>query len=444
MYKDPSTFRVKAKQWLGLRKIVSSGEKAQIVRSLSSMKPFMGSMFTRSYLASTWNEHGDIYHSSHISSKKFKEKDPLNFAYASQYSESVSLYRMVGIKSINPSSVSRSDLVHDFFPEPTSSLKKELREDRITSSVGAGFGLMWVAKNTQTNLYYLTKVYDKLRLSHSDSYSRRKIVESILLERRILEGIRNPFLLSALATMQDDRNLYIVLDYQEGETMEDMLLREGRLSEGAAIFFIAEIIEAVSFLHINEISHRAIAPETVSIKKDGHIILTDFSACKANITNPISGCTTICGREPYSAPEVQFVGLKGYGLAADWWSVGVLIYKMLIGKVPIPTIMVPNLEGVMEDIFDTIPTYVSIPARDFMKSLLCLDPALRLGSAETGISEIKEHEMFSHLDWMVIARQGYCSPYELPEKELLDLNFLFFGGDEDMFYPHTSELLMSD
>lgn len=54
---------------------------------------------------------------------------------------------------------------------------------------------------------------------------------------------------------------------------------------------------------------------------------------QADVTNPMTGCTTICGREPYSAPEVQFLGPKGYGLAADWWSVGVLIYKMLIGKV---------------------------------------------------------------------------------------------------------------
>ena len=53
---------------------------------------------------------------------------------------------------------------------------------------------------------------------------------------------------------------------------------------------------------------------------------------QGNVTDSLTGCMTICGIDPYSAPEIQF-GLTGHGLAVDWWAIGVLIYEILTGRV---------------------------------------------------------------------------------------------------------------
>jgi serine/threonine protein kinase len=63
-----------------------------------------------------------------------------------------------------------------------------------------------------------------------------------------------------------------------------------------------------------------------------HTVLKHNNNEQENVRDALTGCTTICGRDPYSAPEVRF-SKRGHGFAADWWGVGVLIYKLLTGKV---------------------------------------------------------------------------------------------------------------
>ena len=93
--------------------------------------------------------------------------------------------------------------------------------------------------------------------------------------------------------------------------------------------YTAEIVSAVSHLHENGIMHRDLKPENILMDVDGHVMLTDFGLAKEFEENTRSN--SMCGTTEYMAPEI--VRGKGHDKAADWWSVGILLYEMLTGKV---------------------------------------------------------------------------------------------------------------
>ena len=99
--------------------------------------------------------------------------------------------------------------------------------------------------------------------------------------------------------------------------------------EDLARVYTAEIISAVSHLHEKGIMHRDLKPENILMDVDGHVMLTDFGLAKEFEENTRSN--SMCGTTEYMAPEI--VRGKGHDKAADWWSVGILLYEMLTGKV---------------------------------------------------------------------------------------------------------------
>ncbi|KAI7986522.1 putative serine/threonine protein kinase IREH1 [Camellia lanceoleosa] len=195
---------------------------------------------------------------------------------------------------------------------------------------------------------------------HSADMIRKNAVESILAERDILISVRNPFVVRFFYSFTCRENLYLVMEYLNGGDLYSLLRNLGCLDEDVARVYIAEVVLALEYLHSLRVVHRDLKPDNLLIAHDGHIKLTDFGLSKVGLINStddlsgpaVSGTSLLGDDEPqlsedqrerrkkrsavgtpdYLAPEI-LLG-TGHGTPADWWSVGVILFELIVGIPP--------------------------------------------------------------------------------------------------------------
>ncbi|KAF9802368.1 hypothetical protein SFRURICE_009050 [Spodoptera frugiperda] len=213
-------------------------------------------------------------------------------------------------------------------------------------------------------------------------------------ERNILEAVKHPFIVELVYAFQTGGKLYLILEYLSGGELFMHLEREGIFLEDTAGFYLSEIILALEHLHSLGIIYRDLKPENVLLDAQGHVKLTDFGLCKEHIQEGIV-THTFCGTIEYMAPEI--LTRSGHGKAVDWWSLGALMYDMLIGQPPFTG---DNRTKTIEKILKgklMLPAYLTQDARDLIRRLMKRSETQRLGSQ--GAAGIRGHAFFKHVHW---------------------------------------------
>jgi serine/threonine protein kinase len=182
--------------------------------------------------------------------------------------------------------------------------------------------------------------------------------------------------------------------------------------------YACEMILALEYLHNKKIIYRDLKPENILLGKDGHIKVTDFGLSK--FFNEDDRAYTLCGTPEYLAPEI-LLG-KGYDKSVDWWSLGILIYEMLIDGSPFRIKNILDVKNYIQPL-DIKEGIISSEARDLILNLLKIDPIERLGYGSNDASEIKRHPFFSNVDWNDVFEKK-ISPKFIPNiKDDLDLKY---------------------
>ncbi|KAI9733747.1 MAG: camp-dependent protein kinase catalytic subunit [Claussenomyces sp. TS43310] len=301
--------------------------------------------------------------------------------------------------------------------------KYTLGDFDILRTLGTGsFGRVHLVQSKHNQRYYAVKVLKKQQVV------KMKQVEHTNDERRMLQEVKHPFLITLWGTFQDSRNLYMVMDFVEGGELFSLLRKSQRFPNPVAKFYAAEVTLALEYLHSKEIIYRDLKPENLLLDRHGHLKITDFGFAKKvpDIT------WTLCGTPDYLAPEV--VSSKGYNKSVDWWSLGILIFEMLCGYTPFwdggsPMKIYENiLKGRVK-----YPYYILPDAQDLLQRLITADLTKRLGNLHGGSADVKSHPWFSEVTWERLAKKDIDAPYVPPVKAGV--------GDSSQFdkYPEETE-----
>ena len=153
----------------------------------------------------------------------------------------------------------------------------KLSDFDLRNTVGTGtFGRVRIVtlKNDVSRTPFALKMLKKSEVV------RLKQVEHVKSEKQILMMIEHPFVVTLVAAFQDEKRLYMLMEFVNGGELFSYLRKQGRLSIDGARFYAAEILLAFSYLHEKNIVYRDLKPENLLLDSQGHIKITDFGFAK--------------------------------------------------------------------------------------------------------------------------------------------------------------------
>ena len=239
--------------------------------------------------------------------------------------------------------------------------------------IGQGsFGRIFLSIETTTSSHFAIKQLRKIDII------KMKQIDHLRNEIYILNSIKHPFIIEMKGFTQNARNIYIVMEYIAGGELFSLLREEGQFGKAETSFYASNVILALEYLHSCNVIYRDLKPENLLIGTDGYLRLSDFGFAKV-ITNRTY---TLCGTPEYVAPEV--IRNTGHGKGADWWSLGILLYEMLVGIDPF------NADSPMETFKRILRAELIFPekflkdAKSLIKHLLERDLSKRYGNLING------------------------------------------------------------
>ncbi|XP_071721597.1 uncharacterized protein [Rutidosis leptorrhynchoides] len=302
----------------------------------------------------------------------------------------------------------------------------------LLTMIGKGaFGEVRICREKTTGSVYAMKKLKKSEML------RRGQVEHVKAERNLLAEVDSNCIVKLYCSFQDNEYLYLIMEYLPGGDMMTLLMRKDTLTDDEARFYVAETVLAIESIHKHNYVHRDIKPDNLLLDRYGHLRLSDFGLCKpldcstleekdfcpvdnasnstrdGNSTAPkrtqqeqlqhwqqnrrTLAYSTV-GTPDYIAPEVLLK--KGYSLECDWWSLGAIMYEMLVGYPPFysddPMSTCRKIVHWKSHLKFPQEAQLTLEAKDLISKLLC-NVNHRLGSK--GADEIKAHPWFKGIDW---------------------------------------------
>lgn len=273
--------------------------------------------------------------------------------------------------------------------DDTSGEEVRLDDFELLKVLGRGsFGKVMQVKKKSDGKVYAMKILKKRAII------ARNQVEHTNAERKILQALQHPFLMTLRYAFQSREKLYFVLDYFTGGELFFHLKNQRRFSEEVARIYTGEIALALGHLHSLRVIYRDLKPENILLDDRGHVCLTDFGLSKD--VDPDDKAHTFCGTPEYLAPEI--VTGAGHDKAVDWWSLGILLYELTVGIPPFYSQNVNEMYNKIQHGVLRFPPFLSDECKAIIVALLNRDPKKRLGSQED-IEDLKSHPFFKSINW---------------------------------------------
>uniref|UniRef100_A0A8C9SL69 Rho-associated protein kinase n=1 Tax=Scleropages formosus TaxID=113540 RepID=A0A8C9SL69_SCLFO len=244
------------------------------------------------------------------------------------------------------------------------------------------------------------KVYAMKRLSKFEMIKRS---DSAFFweEREIMAFSNSPWVVQLCCAFQDDRHLYMVMEYMPGGDLVT-LMSNYDVPEEWAQFYTAEVVLALDAIHSMGFIHRDVKPDNMLLDRTGHLKLADFGTCLKMDSTGMVRCGTAVGTPDYISPEVLMSQENNscYGRECDWWAVGVFLYEILVGETPFYAESLVGTYGKIMNHKNSLSFPDDIEVSKNAKDLICAflsHREVRLG--RSSVDEIKQHPFFANDQW---------------------------------------------
>src|SRR6478752_900711 len=198
---------------------------------------------------------------------------------------------------------------------------------RLEAKLGSGgMSTVYLALDTTLDRQVAVKVMHREMSEQPEQLARFR------QEARAVAKISHPNVVSVIDAGEDGGHPYIVFEYVQGETLKQRISRVGALDTQEALAYAIEIARGLSVAHARNMVHRDIKPQNVLIDEEGRAKLTDFGISRQLEQAGMTATGRVLGTTDYVAPE-QAMG-HGADPRSDIYSLGVVLYEMLIGQVP--------------------------------------------------------------------------------------------------------------
>uniref|UniRef100_A0A5K4F157 non-specific serine/threonine protein kinase n=1 Tax=Schistosoma mansoni TaxID=6183 RepID=A0A5K4F157_SCHMA len=256
------------------------------------------------------------------------------------------------------------------------------------------FGVLYVALHAVTRQKVAIKILDKRKLG-SDAYRVKGEIEA-------LKQLNHKYIYKLYQVVETQTHYYLVLEYLPGGELFDYILQKEHLSEVEARVIFRQIVSAIGYIHSRGFAHRDLKPENILLDNDQNVRIIDFGLCAKG--HNLSMLNTFCGSFAYVAPEV--LANKEYsGSAADIWSLGVILYALLCGRLPFDPTKPEELPQIIGKGLFAVPDGLSKTSKQLLNQMICVDPKKRIK-----MDELRRHA------WVVEGFMGH--PVDLDEEKI--------------------------
>jgi len=259
-------------------------------------------------------------------------------------------------------------------------------------------------------------------------------------EATLLASLNHPNIITLWDIVVEKENIYLIMEYARGGTLRKLMNQKAKLPEREALDIIAQICLGLGHAHEKGIIHRDLKPENIFLN-EGHWKIGDLGLGRI-LQGSQRASSTGTGTVAYNAPE-RF--RPGYDKRADIWSVGVMLFEMLTGKLPFSGEDEVQLMFSICSDETTIPNFVSSKSRGLLKKLLAKSTQDRYISADQIIQDIKSENRESIHEIIIPAKTISSIPtvpqHKSGETRILTagIEFVFVKGGEFNMGSNESE-----